>query len=53
MSVAESIVIFAPMFQLGCASACSTLAVAICALDHVRKGPPEQVRMILARSCLR
>ena len=45
MSVAESIVIFAPMRHVGCLSACSTEADAITAFSAVRNGPPDPVMM--------
>ena len=44
MSVAESMVIFGPMLQVGCASACSGVARASSSSDAVRNGPPEPVR---------
>ena len=47
MSVAESIVIFAPMSQFGCASACSGVAAASASALAFRKGPPEAVSQIL------
>ena len=43
MSVAESMVIFGPMDQLGCASACSGVTAASSAAVRPRKGPPEPV----------
>ncbi len=43
MSVAESIVIFPPIDQVGCASACSTVTSASSALVRPRNGPPEAV----------
>jgi hypothetical protein len=43
--VAESIEIFAPMLQLGCARACSGVAAAISWRLLVRNGPPEAVRI--------
>ena len=43
--VAELIVIFGPIDQLGCFSACLRASrVRICSRDHVRNGPPEAVR---------
>ena len=42
--VAESMVILAPISQLGCLSACALVAVAICSRGQVRNGPPEAVR---------
>jgi hypothetical protein len=53
MRVALSMVIFGPIFQLGCASAFSAVASSlILALDHPRKGPPEAVRMIFSTGLL-
>ena len=46
--VAESIVIFAPMFQLGCASACSRVTFFISSAVLPKNGPPDAVRMIFA-----
>ena len=46
ISVAESIVIFAPMFQVGCWSASATVALDIDSRSRVRNGPPEAVRII-------
>ena len=43
---AESMVIFAPMLQLGCLSACAGVTVARKPRFLPRKGPPEAVRMI-------
>ena len=40
MSVAESIVMRAPMAQVGCRSACSGVASASSAADQPRNGPP-------------
>ncbi len=51
--VAESMVIFAPMFQLGCFNASATVAFSICSRVHWRNGPPEAViirRRTFARS---
>jgi hypothetical protein len=45
IKVAESIVIFAPMDQLGCLSACSTVAVFTASAGAARNGPPEAVRI--------
>ena len=42
--VAESIVIFGPIDQVGCCSASSSVAAAICSAVHVRNGPPDAVR---------
>lgn len=47
MSVAESIVIFFPMLQLGCVTACSTVTSASFSTGQSRNAPPEAVRMIL------
>ena len=41
--VAESMVIFAPMDQLGWRRASVRVAEAIISCDHVRNGPPEAV----------
>ena len=46
--VDESIVTFAPIFQLGCFKASSFVAFAILSLSHVLNGPPDAVRWILA-----
>ena len=40
---AESIVILAPMSQLGCFKACALVTVASCSIVQVRNGPPEAV----------
>ena len=45
-NVAESIVIFGPMFQVGCLSACSTVIAENFSSGVSRKGPPEAVRII-------
>jgi hypothetical protein len=45
MRVADSIVIFGPIDQVGCLRASSGEAAAIASLDQVRNGPPEAVRM--------
>ena len=42
---AESMVIFAPILQLGCFSACSFVTFSSCAMSQVRKGPPDAVSM--------
>ena len=42
---AESIVIFAPISQLGCFRACVLVTVFSCSNVYVRKGPPEAVRI--------
>ncbi len=42
-SVAESIVIFGPIDQVGCASASSTVTDSSSARERFRKGPPEAV----------
>ena len=47
MSVAESIVIFAPISQFGCASACSGVAAASASARRRRNGPPDAVSQIL------
>ncbi len=44
--VAESMVIFGPIDQLGCLSACSRVAPRIASMGQSRNGPPEAVRMI-------
>ena len=46
-SVAESMVIFAPIVQVGCFSACSTVTLASCAAGIWRNGPPLAVRISL------
>ena len=43
--VAESMVIFAPILQLGCLSACSRVTCSSCSLVNVRNGPPDAVRI--------
>ena len=40
---AESMVILAPMSQLGCFSACSRVACCSCSMLQVRNGPPDAV----------
>ena len=45
MSVAESMVILAPIVQVGWASASVGVATAMASCDQSRKGPPEAVRM--------
>ena len=45
MSVAESIVIFAPIDQFGCLSARSGVTPGSSAAGTVRSGPPEAVRI--------
>src|SRR5437588_8645145 len=45
-SVAESIVIFGPMFQVGCLSACSGVIESNLLLANSRNGPPDAVRMM-------
>src|SRR5574337_907468 len=44
MSVAESVVIFAPIFQVGCFNASAAVTWASAALESWRNGPPEAVR---------
>ena len=44
--VAESMVIFAPIDQFGCFSACSRVAARIASSVQVRNGPPDAVRMM-------
>ncbi len=44
ISVAESIVILAPIFHVGCLSASSTVMDANFSAGHSRKGPPEAVK---------
>jgi len=51
ISVAESIVIFGPIDQFGCASASSIVARAMRSADQVRNGPPEAVSTMRSRSC--
>ena len=43
--VAESIVIFLPIFQTGCESACSGVTFANCDLGRSRSAPPLAVKM--------
>ena len=45
ISVAESMVIFGPMFHVGCRSASPGVTSASSAADRPRKGPPEAVRI--------
>ena len=40
---AESMVIFWPMLQFGCFSACASVACSMSAAAQVRNGPPEAV----------
>ena len=49
-SVAESIVTFGPISQVGCASACATVTSASRPAGHVRNGPPDAVRISRATS---
>ena len=51
--VAESTEIFAPMSQVGCATASAGVARAIAARSQVRNGPPEAVRITrsMASAC--
>ena len=44
-SVAESMVIFSPMFQVGCFSACSRVTDCNSAAGILRNGPPLAVRI--------
>ena len=46
--VAESTEIFAPIDQLGCATACSGVTPAMSLRCQLRKGPPDAVRMIFS-----
>src|SRR2546422_237008 len=46
ISVAESTVIFAPIFQVGCRRASAIVASASFSFGHSRNGPPDAVRMI-------
>jgi hypothetical protein len=50
MSVAESTVIFGPMRQVGCCSACSGVTRASSVAGSVRNGPPDAVRSNRATS---
>ena len=50
MSVAESMEIFGPMFQVGCARASSRVTCASCPRSRPRKGPPLQVSHMRAIS---
>ena len=43
MSVAESMVIFPPIAQVGCASASSTVTDCSAARERPRNGPPDAV----------
>ena len=45
---AESMVILAPIFQVGWPSACATVAVLTRSFSQVRKGPPEAVSRIFS-----
>ncbi len=51
--VAELIVIFGPIDQVGCLSACSTVTLRIASSDQVRNGPPEAVRTMRRTSSRR
>src|SRR3954464_15992152 len=51
--VAESIVTFGPIDQLGCLSAACSVALRISSLDQVRNGPPDAVMMTLVTSSRR
>ena len=51
--VAELIVIFGPIVQVGCLSACSTVTLRIASSDQVRNGPPEAVRTMRRTSSRR
>src|SRR6185295_1402055 len=53
IKVAESMVTFGPIDQLGCLRAASSVALAMSAFDHVRNGPPEAVIMTLVTSSRR
>ena len=53
MRVAESIVIFGPMDQVGCLSACSTVTLRMASSDQVRNGPPEAVKTMRRTSSRR
>ncbi len=48
--VAESMVIFRPIFQFGCFSACATVTVCNRRSGVRRNGPPDAVRMSLSTS---
>ena len=48
MSEAESMVILAPMSQLGCFRAWALVTASICWAERPRNGPPEAVRMIFS-----
>ena len=50
ISVAESMVIFAPMFHVGWRNASAAVTVSNCSWEYLRKGPPEQVSNILSIS---
>ena len=49
--VAESIVIFGPIFQVGCARASSTVIASKVERSRSRNGPPDAVRTSRATSC--
>ena len=51
--VAESMVIFLPMLQLGWLRASAIVTRSSCSTGVFRNGPPEAVRMILMMSSLR
>ena len=53
ISVAELIVTFGPIDQVGCFSACSSVTLRIASSDHVRNGPPEAVRTMRRTSSRR
>ena len=53
ISVAESMVTFGPIDQLGCRSACSGVAARDRSAVQVRNGPPEAVRMMRRTSSRR
>ena len=50
MSVAESMVIFAPMSHVGCFRASAAVTVCSCSFVNLRNGPPEQVSRIFSIS---
>ena len=47
---AESMVIFWPMLQFGCLSACASVACSMSFAAQVRNGPPEAVMITAPRS---
>lgn len=50
INVAESIVIFRPIFQFGCLSASATVIEPNVSIGRVRNGPPDEVRISFSTS---